>query len=87
MKNKLKLQVLPVLCVLCMVAAVAWGALWSLALPVGLVVWRLLGRTGLGEPPRVLLTVLAALVAGALLFWAGIYLSIFLFQLWDRPTW
>ena len=87
MKSKLKRQVLPILCILCMVAAVVWGALWSLALPAGLVIWRLLGRTGLGEAPRVLLTVLAALAVGALLFWVGLYLSIFLFQLRDRPTW
>ena len=87
MKSKLKRQVLPILCVLCLAAAVTWGALWALALPAGLVIWRLLGRTGLGEAPRVLLTVLVALVVGVLLFWAGIYLSIFLFQLRDRPAW
>ncbi len=49
-------------------------------------VWQALGRSRFMPGTRALLTILTAILSMVLLFWAGIFLSILLFQAGDVPT-
>ena len=63
--------------------------IWPLALAclMGGLIWTGLDRAGLSRLPRAVLALLGAAAVSALVYWGGIYLSIFLFQWNDPVTW
>ena len=48
-------------------------------------VWQALSRSRFMPGTRALLTILTAILSMVLLFWGGVYLSIFLFQAGEAP--
>ena len=66
--------------------------MYLLLLPVpavfsGVIVWRLLGRTGWKRPARLLAAVLAGALAAALLYRGMLILAIYAWQWSDPVTW
>ena len=59
----------------------------ALAAFAGCAVWRLLGRTGWRRPLRILLAVLAGVLAAVLLYWGILVLAIHAWQWSDPVTW
>ena len=58
-----------------------------LAVLVGVIAWYLLGRAGWRRPLRILLAVLAGLLAAALLYRGMLVLAIYAWQWRDPVTW
>ena len=58
-----------------------------LAASAGCAVWRLSGRAGWRRPLRILLAVLAGLLAAALLYRGMLVLAIYAWQWSDPVTW
>ena len=59
----------------------------ALAAFAGGPVWRLSGRAGWRRPLRILLAVLAGVLAAVLLYWGMLVLAIYVWQWSDPVTW
>ena len=64
-----------------------WMLVCLAALPLGWLLWTLLGTIRLARSPRILLTVFGAGISALLLVWGGLSLAILMYTWNDPVTW